>query len=47
LKCFNRTQSTICVFYPNSILKQLIKVCNQILSYKTSIEVIWKEKELV
>jgi hypothetical protein len=43
LKYFNRTQSTICVFYPNYVLKQLIKVWNQILSYKTSIGVIWKE----
>jgi hypothetical protein len=44
LKCFNRTQSTICVFCPNYVLKQLIKVWNQFLSYKTYVEVIWKEK---
>jgi hypothetical protein len=39
-KCFNKTQGTICVFYPNYVLKQLIKVWNQILSFKTSIGII-------
>jgi hypothetical protein len=45
LKCFNTSQSTIGVFYPNTVLKQFIKVWNQCLSYKTSVEVIWKEKD--
>jgi hypothetical protein len=45
LKCFNTTQSTIGVFYPKYVLKQLIKVWNQFWKYKTFVGVIWKEKD--
>jgi hypothetical protein len=43
-KCFNKTQSTIVVFYPNYVLKQLIKVWNQSLSDKTFVELFEKKQ---
>jgi hypothetical protein len=47
LKDSYRTQSSICVFYPNNVLRQLIKVWNQILTYKVLLKLFEKEKGLI
>jgi hypothetical protein len=47
LKDFYKTQNSICVFYPNNVLRQLIRVWNHILTYKVLLKLFEKKKGLI